>query len=372
VTDMRLSGADWAQCVLDLPMADTPGKKFEYSNGVSYLLSVVVQKTTNMRTLDFAKKYLFGPLGITDVKWRTSPQGIDIGWGEMWLTPHDMAKIGWLYLNKGKWDGKQIVPAAWVEASTRGHISATLFDRYGYQWWIDSAGYYAAVGYKGQRIFVVPGKNMVVVFTGSLPSGSSSILQRLLSGYIIRAAASPEPLPDNPKNKARLDSLTNSCSRPRPQRFIWISEEDGVAEDGVFVRMAPPTFRFEYPHGSRKTVTNAPNQVMAMETPGNVLFQASVADIPEGMTLADAGPKAYALALENVGSNVKVISNKEIKLKDGTKAYRTDIKWLWKGTLPLTTLVVSAFKDGKWVYLATHPRRAPLWVAHIVESLRFK
>jgi len=111
---------------------------------------------------------------------------------------------------------------------------------------------------------------------------------------------------------------------------------------------------------------------MGMETPGGVLFNASVADIPEGMTLADVGPKAYVFGLKTVGSNVKVISNEEISLKDGTKAYRTNIKWLWKGTLQLRTLVVSAFKDGKWVYLAIHPRGSPLQVAYIVESLTFK
>jgi hypothetical protein len=370
LNDMRWS-ADWAQYVLDRPMADIPGKEFEYSNGVSYLLSAIVQKTTNMRTLDFAKKYLFGPLGITDVRWETSPQGIDVGYGGMWLRPRDMAKFGWLYLNKGRWEKRQIISEAWVEASTRGHISATLFDRYGYQWWIDSAGYYAAVGYKGQRIFVVPAKNMVVVFTSDLP-GSSFILQRLLSEYVIPAAASPAPLPANPKNKARLDSLTQISSRARPQRFTWISEEDGVAENGVFVRMAPPAFRFEYPNGSRKRENSAPNQVMAMETPGGVPFNASVADIPVGMTLADVGPKAYVFGLKTVGSNVKVISNKEFLLRDGTKAYRTQIKWRWKGTLQLSTLIVSAFKDGKWVYLAIHTRGSPRPEAYIVESLRFK
>jgi hypothetical protein len=215
----------------------------------------------------------------------------------------------------------------------------------------------------GQRIFVVPAKNMVVVFTSDLPGTSFSIPQKLLSEYIIPAATSPELLPADPKSKARLDSLTQSRSRDRPQRFTWISEEEGVAEDGVFVRTAPPAFRFEYPNYSRKRTRTAPNQVMAMETPGSVgsqgvPFNASVADIPPGMTLADVGPKAYVSGLKRVGSNVKVISNEEISLKDGTKAYRTHIKWRWKGTLQLSTLIVSAFKDGKWVYLATHPEAA--------------
>ena len=149
LTEMRNS-ADWAQYVLDLPMSEAPGEKFEYCNGVSYLLSVIIQNTTRMKTLDFAKKHLFGPLGIVDIRWTISPQGFDIGYGEMWLKPHDMAKFGWLFLNKGRWGNKKIVPTMWVEASTRIQIDATvlellqisdIFDHYGYQWWVDFDGY---------------------------------------------------------------------------------------------------------------------------------------------------------------------------------------------------------------------------------------
>jgi len=372
MSEMRKSG-DWAQYVLDLPMAEGPGQRFEYCNGVSYLLSVIVQKTTNMKTLDFARKYLFGPLGITDVKWPTSPQGINIGWGEMWLKPHDMAKFGWLYLNKGKWEDKQIVPEAWVEASTKGHISSTLFPSYGYQWWVDASGYPLALGYRGQYIYVVGEKNIVVIFTGALLGGNFKKPKALLDEYIIPAAASSKPLPANSKDKARLDSLSEMCAKAPPKGFIWISEKDGVAKNGVFVRTASPAFKFEYPKGSRKRALSIPNQIMSMEIyPGGVTFQASVGDIPEGIKLEDVGPKALAVALEGVGSNVKVISNKEITLKDDTKAYRTDIEWKWQGSYALTTLSVSAFKEGKWVLLTTHPPRAPNEVAPIVESLTFK
>ena len=90
------------------------------------------------------------------------------------------------------------------------------------------------------------------------------------------------------------------------------------------------------------------------------------------MKIADVGPKALAVALEKLGSNINVISNKEIKLKDGTKAYRTDIEWLFRRSFSLTTLTVSAFKDGKWVFLSAHPWQAPNEVASIVESLTFK
>jgi len=184
-----MSSNDWTQHVLDLPMVETPGEKFEYCNGVSFLLSAIIQNTTKMKTLDFARMHLFKPLGIIDVDWETSPQGIDVGYGDMWLKPHDMAKIGLLYVNKGRWGNKQIVPSAWVEVSTKGHIDATLYDKYGYQWWVDSAGYYMAVGYKGQRIFVVPEKNIVAVFTCDQTEDKGLILKNLLDFYIISAAS---------------------------------------------------------------------------------------------------------------------------------------------------------------------------------------
>ena len=369
LTEMRNSN-DWAQYVLDLPMAETPGEKFEYCNGVSYLLSVIIQNTTKMKTLDFARKHLFGPLGIVDVGWATSPQGFDIGYGEMWLKPHDMAKFGWLFLNKGQWGNKQIVPSAWVEVSTRGHINATLFDQYGYQWWVDSAGFYTAVGYKGQFIFVVPEKNIVVVFTSDLPGRDFPIPKRLLQNYIIPAAEAAMPLPSNTAEQARLDTIVKSAAKAIG--FTWTSEKEGMAKDGVFERTASPAFKFEYPLGSRKAAIEYPGQVIVMRTPGDVEFSASVGEIPAGIKLEDFGPKFYAKELESVGSNIKVISNKEITLNCGTKAYRTDIAWLWNDTLPITTYLVSAYKDGKIIFVCTHPWKYHDKAEPIVKSLTFK
>lgn len=367
--EMRNS-KDWAQYVLDLPMSGVPGEKFEYCNGVSYLLSVIIQNTTGMKTLDFARKHLFEPLGIVDVGWATSPQGVDIGYGEMWLKPHDMAKFGWLFLNKGRWSNKQILPSEWVEVSTRGHIGATLFDQYGYQWWVESAGYYIAVGYKGQRIFVLPEKNMVVVFTGDLTGKESLISKNLLGSYIIPAVSSNKELPFDTANQARLATLVNSVAKSI--EFIWASEKEGMAKDGVFKRTASPAFKFEYPLGSKKAATNAPGQVMRMKTPGGTVFLASVGDTPENMKLEDFGPKFYSKKLERVGSNIKVISNKEITLNCGTKAYRTDITWLWNNTLPITTYLVSAYKDGKFIFVCSHPWKNHYNAEQIVQSLNFK
>ncbi len=225
---------DWVQHVLDLPMLEAPGTRFEYCNQASFLLSAILRQTTGMSALTFAEQRLFGPLGISDVSWPASPQGINIGYGDMSLRPTDMAKFGYLYLNQGVWDGAQVVPSAWVEASTRKHVTGTTeHSGYGYQWWIDSPSllarlgwtddprFYLALGYAGQYIVVVPERNMVVVFAGSIKYGrnllrllySTSPL-RLLNSAIIKAAESSEPLPANRRGLARMESLIAALERP--------------------------------------------------------------------------------------------------------------------------------------------------------------
>lgn len=159
-----------------------------------------------------------------------------------------------------------------------------------------------------------------------------------------------------------------SISKAPAKGFIWTLEKEGVAKDGVFKRTASPGFKFEYPLDSRKAATDDPSQVMRMKTPGDVFFSTSVIYIPEGMKLEDFGPKFYAPDLPNA----QVISNKKITLKCGTSAYRTDMKWLWKYSIQLSSVVVSAFKDGKCVFIAAHSREYKEEIASIVESLAFE
>jgi CubicO group peptidase (beta-lactamase class C family) len=205
---------DWVQFVLDLPMLEEPGNKFEYCNGASLLLSAVVQEKTDQSAFEFAKEHLFGPLGISDTTWPSTPQGITIGWSDLHLRPQDMAKIGYLYLNEGQWDGQQIVPGDWVQSSRKKHISATLQDGYGYQWWVDDSGYYMALGYAGQFIFVIPEKDMVVVFVSDLAERDFYIPQQLLEDFIIPAAKSFDPLTENPKGVALLESRIKALASP--------------------------------------------------------------------------------------------------------------------------------------------------------------
>ncbi len=215
LTKMRAS-PDWIQYVLDLPMANAPGAKFDYSNCSSFLLSAILQETTGKNAFAFAREHLFGPLGIQEIAWPSNPQGITLGWGGIRMKPLDMAKFGFLYLNKGVWEGKQVVSSSWVETSTQEKIKArTLSDGYGYQWWVNEDGYYMALGYSGQYIVVLPQQNMIVVFTSALPSLSFFFPHLLLRNYILPAAKSSTPLPDNPDGIRRLQSVLRAISNPK-------------------------------------------------------------------------------------------------------------------------------------------------------------
>jgi len=367
------SSQDWAHYVLNLSMVATPGTMFEYCNGASYLLSDILQKATKIKSLDFAAKYLFGPIGIRGVSWPSSPQGVNIGYGGMQLKPHDMARIGWLFLNKGRWGNRQVVSSAWVEASTRRHIDATLFAYYGYQWWVDPAGYYMAVGYKGQRIFVIPKKDMVVVVTGNLTGPEALLPKKLLDSYIFPAATSEATLPQNTNAENRLNDLVKSVAREQTKtatKITWISEKEGAAKDGVFSRTAPPAFEFEYPPGSKKSELNHPGQVMRMKTLDNIAFSASVITIPSGIKLEDFGPDIYVKTLEKVGSHVQVLSNKKITLKGAGGAYRTEIIWLWKKSISVHTILVTTYRDGKVIIVCANPWRGSRTIEPIFRSLK--
>jgi CubicO group peptidase (beta-lactamase class C family) len=167
---------DWVQYVLDIPMRAQPGSEFRYCSGCSHVLSAAVQKAADMNTRDFADTRLFKPLGISNYNWDADSQQIPIGGWGLQLTPRDIAKLGYLYLHKGSWDGQQIVSAAWIEAATRTQIETGGSWGYGYQWWIDTAhNAYAARGRYGQLIYVVPDLDLIVVSTAAAESDEALI-----------------------------------------------------------------------------------------------------------------------------------------------------------------------------------------------------
>ena len=203
---MARSG-DWIKFVLDRDAIERPGDRFNYSDGLTMLLGVIIKNSTGMYADEFAEKHLFTPLGISDYSWTKSPGGSVItAWG-LSLKPRDMAKIGYLFLKNGKWNDRQIISQKWVSESTKAQITeVTVGYGYGYQWWCGEKDiydqfikvYYAA-GMGGQLIFVSPSQNLVAVITSSAFHNVLKEFQPqvIMTDYILPAMLPPVPTPKN-------------------------------------------------------------------------------------------------------------------------------------------------------------------------------
>jgi len=161
---------DWVQLVIDRPVAKDPGTVFNYSSGTSELLAYIFQKETGQDIEKYGEKYLFTPLGM-DHYWKRTPMGVVDTEGGLFLNGADLAKIGYLYLHDGMWNGKQIVSKEWVRQSLTPFIDAEGSFKYGFKWWLlpekGGAGYvWMGRGFGGQRLMVFPEKELIVTFTG--------------------------------------------------------------------------------------------------------------------------------------------------------------------------------------------------------------
>ena len=198
---------DWAQFILDLPVrgrmhlgehdeAPPYGRYFSYCTGGVFTLSEVLEKVTGTRADRYAQENLFGPLGITDAVWVFSPMNIPQTGGGLRLTSRELLKIAELYRSNGEWQGKQIVDAAWVQASTRPHARIDDETEYGYLWWLKafksgSKSYPAFFmsGNGGNKVVVFPALDMSVVLTSTNfnTKGMHQQTEQLLTDYILRA-----------------------------------------------------------------------------------------------------------------------------------------------------------------------------------------
>jgi CubicO group peptidase (beta-lactamase class C family) len=162
------SSPDWVKFILDRPMSSAPGDIFNYNSGNTHLLSAMLTKLTGMSTLEYAKSKLFGPLGITKVSWQHDPQGISNGGWGLSLLPRDMAKIGYLHLRKGLWEGQELLPPAWIDKVSHATVDMRLGGlRYSDLFWaLPDKRVYMAVGRNGQVIMVFSNLDVVAVTTG--------------------------------------------------------------------------------------------------------------------------------------------------------------------------------------------------------------
>jgi CubicO group peptidase (beta-lactamase class C family) len=157
---------DWIQFTLDQPMDSDPGTKWAYNSGGSHLQAGIIRSATGRHIDDYAREFLFEPLGIKDWYWKKSPTGFPDSEGGLYLRAEDLAKIGYLYLHDGVWNGRRILPEGWVKDATSPHARVNATWNYGFQWWLttrNGADVWAGRGFGGQLLFVIPSRQTVAV-----------------------------------------------------------------------------------------------------------------------------------------------------------------------------------------------------------------
>ena len=206
-----------------------PGVEFYYNGGLSLSISYLIEKYTKMSVVDFAEKYLFKPLDITNYEWTKVENGLVDTDGGLHLKPIDQAKLGYLFLNKGVWKGKQIVSKEWIEISTKMHIKNNGMPNYGYQWWGGDFGVlnktysmYLASGHGGQKIVVIPEFNTVVVITQQVFNNQFQDINfiAIMSDFIIPSI----------ENKQKIINDTIILSLEQLRKYLGHYEFNGGGE----------------------------------------------------------------------------------------------------------------------------------------------
>lgn len=222
-------GETVVQHLLDSPMLVAPGEAYAYLDGNAHLVSALLQKATKLSALEFARKNLFKPLGITDVDWAVDSEGVNFGGAGLAISAQDIARIGYLYLHDGLWNGQQIVSSAWVKQSTKDQLEPLqphFWESYSNFWYNGPYGYwfnepegknathrgYAAIGYAGQILYVMPDLDVIVVTTGDI--AYSMVFANGLIDYVIPSIQSESALPANPTGNARLQEVIQATNNP--------------------------------------------------------------------------------------------------------------------------------------------------------------
>jgi CubicO group peptidase (beta-lactamase class C family) len=220
---MRRSAAG-AEILLQEPLRSEPGTAFAYCDGASQLLSAILTQATKMPARAYAQDRLYDPLNIGDVIWPRDPRGDNSGWGDSFIRPLDLARIGYLYLRNGMWKGKRILSEDWVRQATTGHFATPGGERYGYQWWVPREGMYEARGRGGQRLIVWPEQDLVIVMLGAGFDPAEI-------GRFIVAALNDGALPETPETRRQLEQRiatvarqqTRDSARPAPVLSHYVS-----------------------------------------------------------------------------------------------------------------------------------------------------
>jgi CubicO group peptidase (beta-lactamase class C family) len=209
---------DWVRLFLAHPVPHKPGTHFQYNTPATYMLSAIVQKVTGQTVLDYLTPSLFDALGIEDPKWDASPEGISIGGYGLFIRTEDIAKFGQLYLQKGMWNGKQLVPRSWVEQATSKQVSngsdpSWDWDQgYGFQFWRCRHDAFRGDGKDGQFCIVLPEQDAVIAITANAKNMQAElniVWDKLLPAF------DDTPNEENPDEQAKLKATIAALKASR-------------------------------------------------------------------------------------------------------------------------------------------------------------
>lgn len=231
IQPMRLSSGTWAKTFLQVPVEREPGTFFKYDTGATYMLSAILQKVTGETLLQFLRPRIFDPLGIDGEDWEIDPLGINTGGYGLRIKTEDIAKFGQLYLQKGKWNGKQLVPSQWIDEATKTQIASNSSNPsrpkeeddwaqgYGYQFWRCRPGGYRADGAFGQFSMVMPEYDAVIAITGesfSMQKSMDLVWSFILPAMEKKAATLPANIKEQKNLAKRLQYLNLEPPKQNP------------------------------------------------------------------------------------------------------------------------------------------------------------
>ncbi|MEZ6137765.1 MAG: serine hydrolase [Pirellulaceae bacterium] len=208
----------WRRAFLSHPVPHKPGTHFRYNTPATYMLSAIMQKVTEQKVVDYLQTRLFTPLGIAPPKWDTSPEDVSLGGYGLYLCTEDIAKFGQLYLQKGKWNGKQLIPENWIAQATSKQVSNGSdpqrdWDQgYGFQFWRCRHNAFRGDGKDGQFCIVLPDLDAVVAITANTRNMQSEL--NLVWEHLL-PAIHPEPLKENPEDLAALQAAISKLTATR-------------------------------------------------------------------------------------------------------------------------------------------------------------
>jgi CubicO group peptidase (beta-lactamase class C family) len=221
--DLQQIKGSWVKYFINTPLEHEPGTRFLYNTSATHMLSAIVQKSSGLRLMDYLEPRLFVPLGISKPYWQVSPEGHNTGGHGMSLKTEDVAKFGQFLLQKGLWEGKQLLPKKWIEEATSFQIANGDNEEddwqqgYGYQFWLCRHGAYRADGAFGQFCIVIPNKEAVVIITSASHDGSRVL--NLVWEYLLKAMETG-PLPVDDKARVILNRQLNNLRLKTPKWMV--------------------------------------------------------------------------------------------------------------------------------------------------------